>query len=123
MSTDADRAAAEKAEADKKAVEDGIHRLSLSRCPRGPPYRCRPSAPHAPSASATVHRASATAVPPAAPAAPMPLAAVQEVPVAALQAVQAGRRICKNIMLCKNMAVQSPEVKKLRHLPTPPPPG
>ncbi|XP_044323707.1 uncharacterized protein [Triticum aestivum] len=32
-------------------------------------------------------------------------------------------KICKNIMLCKNMAVQSPEVKKLRHLPLPPPLG
>ncbi|XBH67348.1 hypothetical protein VPH35_095740 [Triticum aestivum] len=109
MSTDADRAAAEKAEADKKAVEDAAAAATVTaavRCPRGPPYRCRPSAPRAPT-----------------PAAPMPLAAVQEVPVAALQAVQAGRRICKNIMLCKNMAVQSPEVKKLRHLPTPPPPG
>ncbi|XBH89414.1 hypothetical protein VPH35_081320 [Triticum aestivum] len=100
MSTDADRAAAKKAEADKKAAEDA-----------------------AAAATVTAAAASATAVPPAAPAAPMPLVAVQEVPVAALQAVQAGRRICKNIMLCKNMAVQSPEVKKLRHLPTPPPPG
>ncbi|EMS64394.1 hypothetical protein TRIUR3_33505 [Triticum urartu] len=118
MSTDADHAAVEKAEADKKAAEDAAAAKGRRgcRCPRGPPYRCRPSAPRAPSASAT-------AGPPAAPAAPMPLAAVQEVPVAALQAVQAGRRICKNIMLCKNMAVQSPEVKKLRHLPTPPPPG